>query len=283
MPILYPASNRFKYARSASDFRARRYAIQNPPPEYPSLLFSAMEQGVWYDPSDLSTLFQDSAGATPVTAVGQPVGRILDKSGRGNHAAQATAAARPVLQQDANGKYYLAFDGVDDSLATAAINFTATDKMTSIFGALHANTSVAFIYSGGNTDSLGTSSTEVTVRDVVSTDVTGRTGNSAKSHRRFTALYNAPYVAAIQFDISQPTTASEQVGRINGSASTGSDVITANDTGNFASAPLVLGARGGGNFPLNGRIYSLIVRGALSDAAQIAAAEAYVNSKTGAY
>lgn len=36
--------------------------------------------GVWYDPSDLSTLFQDSAGATPVTAAGQPVGLILDKS-----------------------------------------------------------------------------------------------------------------------------------------------------------------------------------------------------------
>lgn len=83
MPILYPASNRFKYARSASDFRARRYAIQNPdlPPEFsPSLLFAAMEQGAWYDPSDLTTLFQDAAGTTPVTAVEQPVGLMLDKS-----------------------------------------------------------------------------------------------------------------------------------------------------------------------------------------------------------
>lgn len=35
---------------------------------------------VWYDPSDLSTLYQDSAGTTPVTAVGQPVGLMLDKS-----------------------------------------------------------------------------------------------------------------------------------------------------------------------------------------------------------
>ena len=41
-------------------------------------LFSAGEQGVWYDPSDLSTLFQDAYGTTPVTAVGQPVGLILD-------------------------------------------------------------------------------------------------------------------------------------------------------------------------------------------------------------
>lgn len=46
----------------------------------PSGLFFAGEQGVWYDPSDLSTLFQDAAGTTPVTAVEQPVGLMLDKS-----------------------------------------------------------------------------------------------------------------------------------------------------------------------------------------------------------
>lgn len=38
------------------------------------------EQGAWYDPSDLTTLFQDSAGTTPVTAMEQPVGLMLDKS-----------------------------------------------------------------------------------------------------------------------------------------------------------------------------------------------------------
>ena len=46
----------------------------------PRSLFLAGEQGVWYDPSDLSTLFQDAAGTTPVTAVEQPVGLMLDKS-----------------------------------------------------------------------------------------------------------------------------------------------------------------------------------------------------------
>ena len=46
----------------------------------PFSLFTNNEQGVWYDPSDFSTMFQDSAGTTPVTAVEQPVGLILDKS-----------------------------------------------------------------------------------------------------------------------------------------------------------------------------------------------------------
>jgi hypothetical protein len=43
-------------------------------------LFANDEEGAWYDPSDLSTLFQDSAGTTPVTTAGQPVGLMLDKS-----------------------------------------------------------------------------------------------------------------------------------------------------------------------------------------------------------
>ena len=46
----------------------------------PASLFAAGEPGVWYDPSDFSTMFQDSAGTTPVTAVEQPVGLLLDKS-----------------------------------------------------------------------------------------------------------------------------------------------------------------------------------------------------------
>jgi hypothetical protein len=46
----------------------------------PASLFAAGEPGVWYDPSDFSTMFQDSVGTTPVTAVEQPVGLLLDKS-----------------------------------------------------------------------------------------------------------------------------------------------------------------------------------------------------------
>ena len=43
-------------------------------------LFASSEAGAWYGPSDIDTLFQDSAGTTPVTTAGQPVGLMLDKS-----------------------------------------------------------------------------------------------------------------------------------------------------------------------------------------------------------
>ena len=67
-----------------------------------ALLFANGEQGAWYDPSDLTTLFQDAAGTVPVTAVEQPVGLMLDKSGRGNHATQATTTKRPIYSRRVN-------------------------------------------------------------------------------------------------------------------------------------------------------------------------------------
>ena len=62
----------------------------------PAILFANGEQGLWLDPSDTSTLFQDNAGATPVTSFGQAVGLIRDKSGRGNHVPQATPTQRSI-------------------------------------------------------------------------------------------------------------------------------------------------------------------------------------------
>lgn len=46
----------------------------------PRELFAGGEQGLWLDPSQMSTLYQDSNGVTPCTAAGDPVGLILDQS-----------------------------------------------------------------------------------------------------------------------------------------------------------------------------------------------------------
>ena len=95
-------------------------------------LFRAGEQGVWYDPSDRATLFQDAAGTTPVTAVEQPVGLILDKSGRGNHAYQSTSASRPVLSARVNqyiGTATLATQNVTTLAATYTLRFEGTGSI----------------------------------------------------------------------------------------------------------------------------------------------------------
>lgn len=66
----------------------------------PADIFNGAVDGVWYDPSDITSLFQDNAGTTPVTADGDPVGLMLDLSGNGFHASQATAGNRPVYKTD---------------------------------------------------------------------------------------------------------------------------------------------------------------------------------------
>jgi len=81
--------------------------------EVPLPIFAGGAEGVLLEAFDLSTLFQNSAGATPVTAAGQPVGRMLDKSGNGNHATQATAARRLAYQ---TGPARATLDKVDDRL-----------------------------------------------------------------------------------------------------------------------------------------------------------------------
>ena len=89
-------------------------------------LFSLGEQGFAFDPSDLSTLYQDAAGTIPVTAAGQPVGLMKDKSGRNNHAFQAVSASRPLLRKDEiTAHNYLEFDGVDDFMQLVSISIAA--------------------------------------------------------------------------------------------------------------------------------------------------------------
>jgi hypothetical protein len=46
----------------------------------PAVLFANGEQGGWFDYDDLSTMFQDTAGNTPVTTPGQTIALHLDKS-----------------------------------------------------------------------------------------------------------------------------------------------------------------------------------------------------------
>lgn len=76
-------------------------------------LFVGGKQGVWYDPSDKSTLFQDAAGTIPVTKDGDPVALMKDKSGNGNHATQTVSTSRPIYKTDGI-LHWLQPDGVDD-------------------------------------------------------------------------------------------------------------------------------------------------------------------------
>lgn len=87
---------------------------------------------LWLDPYDKSTLFQDAAGTTPVTADGDPVGLWMDKSGNSNHFSQSTTAAKPTYRES-GGLAWLEFDGVDDSLLLSGA-LVKTSQVTVIAG-----------------------------------------------------------------------------------------------------------------------------------------------------
>lgn len=125
MPKRRPSSMPVGYAPNRLSDGVRRPMSSRNPPFSPRQLFTVGVGGAWYDPSDLSTLFQDSAGTIPVTAVGDPVGKILDKSGNGNHATQTTAINRPILGIDSSGRYYLDFNGTGQHLINFSIPLTA--------------------------------------------------------------------------------------------------------------------------------------------------------------
>ncbi|MEM9635152.1 MAG: hypothetical protein AAGA50_27760 [Pseudomonadota bacterium] len=72
---------------------------------------------IWLDPSDLSTMWQETTGASATTSaeVDGVVGTILDKGPNGHYLVAPSDAARPILRK-VGELYYLEFDGVDDRL-----------------------------------------------------------------------------------------------------------------------------------------------------------------------
>jgi hypothetical protein len=75
-------------------------AFNSPLYTTPEDIFTGAVDGLWYDPSNLSSLFQDAAGTIPVTADGDPVGLMRDLSGNGFHATQTSAGNRPIYKTD---------------------------------------------------------------------------------------------------------------------------------------------------------------------------------------
>jgi hypothetical protein len=176
---------------------------------------------------------------------------------------------------------FLNFDGVDDSLATASINFSATDKM-SVFAGVRklsdaAVGSVVELSANVNTNSGSFwVAAPVTVTGpnyyFVSRGTTAPAGSIASGNASPTTN-----VITGLGDIVAPNA------NIRVNASQIVTDTTTQGTGNFGNYPLYIGMRGGATVPFNGRIYSLIVRGATTTADQIARTEAWVNNITKAY
>lgn len=101
-------------------------------------LFSG-DEGGFYDPNDLSTVWTDTGGTT-AASVGDQVARIDAAAGTFDPMIQATLGQRPYLRLDATtGFHYLEFDQADDTLETSAVQ---------TMGAPNGHTCVAVDFQG---------------------------------------------------------------------------------------------------------------------------------------
>lgn len=240
-------------------------------------LFGVSEQGMWYDPADFSTLFQDAAGTTPVTAPGQPVGLMLDKSGRGNHAFQATNAVRPTVEVDGADNAHLLCLG-SQHMATAAVNFTASGKVFLTAG-------TAFTSAGSFAEMLGLSNNPVSSSGVfglvapqnmpvVSFGLRGRGTNGNLING---AARNVGENYVVSGIVNIPENYREL--RVNGEL----DVQDSGNlgTGTFGNYPLYLFSRGGTSVYFRGRFYGAIIRAGEPDPAKLTVAERWMAMRNG--
>ena len=74
-------------------------------PWYPNRLFQSGDILLWYDPSDLTTMFTNTTGTTQVAADGDSVALMLDKGQWGGKTLAEVLAAQPELVSNTGGPY----------------------------------------------------------------------------------------------------------------------------------------------------------------------------------
>lgn len=79
----------------------------------PDELFKEGQKGFWYEPNDITTVFKDVNGISPVIANNDPIGLMKDKSPNTVNAVQPVSSRRPSYRQSPP-RFYL--DRVDDEL-----------------------------------------------------------------------------------------------------------------------------------------------------------------------
>jgi hypothetical protein len=171
-------------------------------------------------------------------------------------------------------------DGFDDSSYTASsLDLSGTDKVT-VWAGVYKN----FDQQGMIAELTSSSATNNGAFDMMGIDGAGvfyqfRSKGTARVPAQATAsVYAAPNSSVLTGvgDISAPLVAL----RING-ALIASDTINPQGTGNYSNAVLYMGRRNNASFPFNGKIYTIIIRGGVTDAATLALTERYVGSRMG--
>ncbi|MBC7156675.1 MAG: hypothetical protein H5U20_04065 [Rhodobacteraceae bacterium] len=241
----------------------------------PQHLFRAAPAGAIHDPSDLSSLWQDTAGTVPAV-VGQAVARIDDLSGNGNHATQATVAKQPILRT-AGGLLYLDFDGIDDAMQTGVVSWGGATAV-SVLAAAHKTSSATAMLLESGPDANTTAGTFFLTLPINTTHGDRFNVRGASAFRYANQVNIAPFTGIYSAVWDFGTDAFSA--RSNGVAMS---TITGGTFGGGAMSDqiLYLGARAGSSIPFQGRFYGAILVGRALSTSEVAQAEAWLANKAG--
>lgn len=239
---------------------------------------STVSPSMWLDPSDLTSLFQDDAGTTPVAANNDPVGKCNDKSGNGNHIAQATAGARP-LYMTGSGLHWIDFDGVDNFL----------DQVTLIEAVLTSTTFDMVV--AAQADEVTTNAADATFYDndcIWSHGANGEIGLAFKSTGKILLGNNdgSIDVAEDDYTIGTPFVCHirhDGAGNISLTLNSRTTVTVASGTtSGFAGRILRFGVRYNATAPFTDlRLYGVIAKQTLFTAGELTSVKAYLAAKAG--
>ena len=228
-----------------------------------------------WDMGDMSTLFQDTAGSTPITAVTQPIGRVNDKSGLGNHATQPTAGSRPTYQIEDGYGCARFVRGSSTSLATPPIDLSGSAKAVLLVSFKTMwGVDGAVVNFGHGVAASGYFSLAVETNNLRSV-LKGTIENP--SRKNWCVWSDIPHVASLEVDVSAANSATKHITRHDGD--TTGFVPAFDDTGTasaLANTPLVFGEIAGAE-KLSGDIYRAFLIGGELTPTEFATALAWVS------
>lgn len=241
-------------------------------------LFTGGQGGAWYDPSDLSHMWQDTAGTVPVTTDGQSVLRIDDKSGNGLHLIQAVGALAPLYKTDGTLRW-LQFDGLTQYLSRAAVDLTAFFRVSLFFSTRKSvqDAQRILIEHGTNVSSVNGTFGVSMPNSTTFTQIGGRHRGATATIASVRGQSTAPvsdYTSMIS-DLQAPSLQTRNGGAASAVAS------GATGGGNFTSQTLYLGARAGLTNFFSGNVYEMMFVMKTATASEITNAENYCRLKAG--
>jgi hypothetical protein len=282
-----PAFGHATVANALNDFY---FGLGGASPNPLTFVVTAMGGGVYRVHVDAATGGTVNVNTFGVVKAGANNNRTFKVTGYDIRLAADAALSIPAYQRVTDASNYdtagfpcfFRFDGFDDSLSTAAVDFTATDKLTAVAGvAKLSDAALGTLVELGATATGTNGAFGIFAPTSAAANYGFITRGIVGSANQIPITYAAPInsVLACSFDHAGGTTNAQIAPRINGALDQEGSTAGPTTAGNYGNLALNIGRRNGATLPLNARLTTLIICGAARNDAQIVKAERYVARK----